>query len=331
MSTLVQFRPALVMAAAGAALAGSLAVAGTASAAPRSHVARTALTVRPSRAPGLARSAPGTRRSPRGIAAFDWPMFRADPGHSGVSPETAISTTTASSLTARWTAQARHHPATPRPPWPRVALGEALVYVGRAAPPLRLPGGPVAPRSGASSCPPGVVLSPRLRWPAASCTSVSTAGAIYALNASTGAPMCSFTTGQLILASPVVVSAPMGQGRWSTTGTIPGGSGSGAEWAMYGPGNTHGACTKDWEFTSWAVSPGGSWSSPAYGMGANRVTRWSCSAAKTATTPSTRSTPTRARGSGATRRAPRPTSPCGRPPDHLPARAATASPTASST
>ncbi len=44
-----------------------------------------------------------------------------------------------------------------------------------------------------------------------------------------------------------------------------------AEWAIYGPGNKHGDCAKDWEFTSFAVSPGDSWSSPAYGSDANGV------------------------------------------------------------
>ena len=84
--------------------------------------------------------------------------------------------------------------------------------------------------------------------------------------------MCSFPTGRAILASPVVADASDGSGPVVYDGTLPGAaSAPGAELAMYGPGNTHGACTKDWEFTSWAVSPGGSWSSPAYGMGANRV------------------------------------------------------------
>jgi outer membrane protein assembly factor BamB len=96
----------------------------------------------------------------------------------------------------------------------------------------------------------------------------STAGTIYALNASTGAPMCSFSTGHAILASPVVVSS--GSGPVVYDGTVPTGS-SGAEYAIYGPGNTHGACKKDWEFSSWATTPDGTWSSPAYGVGANGV------------------------------------------------------------
>ena len=96
----------------------------------------------------------------------------------------------------------------------------------------------------------------------------STAGTIFALNASTGARMCSFSTGHAILASPVVVNS--GSGPVVYDGTLPTGA-SGAEYAIYGPGNRHGACKKDWAFTSWALRPDGTWSSPAYGMGANRV------------------------------------------------------------
>ena len=80
--------------------------------------------------------------------------------------------------------------------------------------------------------------------------------------------MCSFSTGHAILASPVVVST--GSGPVVYDGTVPTGV-SGAEYAIYGPGNTHGACKKDWQFSSWAGTPDGTWSSAAYGMGAGRV------------------------------------------------------------
>jgi outer membrane protein assembly factor BamB len=231
MSKLISFRPALVTAA-GVALAGALTVAGSASA----------------------------------TSFSDWPMLRADPGHSGVSPETAISTMTAPSLTTRWTARL----GTPSYTSPAVATsgGEALVYAGAGNHFYAYPAG-----GGAAvwsyRLPAGVVENS----PAVAGGVVyfgSTAGTIYALNASTGTPMCSFSTGQAVLASPVVVDASDGSGPVVYDGTVPN-SGSGAEYALYGPGNTHGACTKDWEFTSWAVSPGGTWSSPAYGMGAGRV------------------------------------------------------------
>jgi outer membrane protein assembly factor BamB len=206
------------MAAAGVAMAGALGIAGTASAA-------------------------------------DWPMFRANPGHSGVSPETAISTTTAHSLTTQWTARL----GTPSYTSPAVATsrGRTLVYAGAGNHFYAYPagGGAAAWRF---TVPAGVVENS----PAVAGGVVyfaSTAGTIYALNASTGARMCSFSTGQAILASPVVVS-----------GTVPTGV-SGAEYAIYGPGNTHGACKKDWQFSSWAGTPDGTWSSAAYGMGAGRV------------------------------------------------------------
>jgi outer membrane protein assembly factor BamB len=222
-----QSRPAVVMAAAGVAMAGVLGIAGTASAA-------------------------------------DWPMSRANPGHSGVSPETAISTTTAHSLTTRWTAQL----GIPSYTSPAVATsrGRTLVYAGAGNHFYAYPagGGAAAWRF---TVPAGVVENS----PAVAGGVVyfaSTAGTIYALNASTGARMCSFSTGHAILASPVVVDT--GSGPVVYDGTVPTGV-SGAEYAIYGPGNTHGACKKDWQFSSWAGTPDGTWSSAAYGMGAGRV------------------------------------------------------------
>ena len=222
-----QSRPALVMAAAGVAMAGALGIAGTASAA-------------------------------------DWPMFRANPGHSGVSPETAISTTTAHSLTTRWTARL----GTPSYTSPAVATsrGRALVYAGAGnhfyAYPAR--GGAAAWRF---TVPAGVVeTSPAVAGGVV--YFASTAGTIFALNASTGARMCSFSTGHAILASPVVVNN--GSGPVVYDGTLPTGV-SGSEFAIYGPGNSHGACKKAWQFSSWAGSPDGSWSPPAYGVGANHA------------------------------------------------------------
>ena len=230
-----QSRPALVIAAAGAALAGALAVTGTASAA-------------------------------SGAAFSAWPMFHADPGHSGLSPETAISTTTAPSLATRWTAPL----GTPSYTSPAVATsgGRVLVYAGGGNHVYARPAGGGA-AAWSYTLPAGVVENS----PAVVGGVVyfgSTAGTIFALNASTGARICSFNTGQAILASPVVVGASDGSGPVVYDGTVPN-SGSGAEYAIYGPGNRHGACTMDWKFNSWAVTPGGTWSSPAYGVGAGGV------------------------------------------------------------
>lgn len=67
-----------------------------------------------------------------------------------------------------------------------------------------------------------------------------------------------------------MTDAASGSGPVVYDGTIPGG-GPGAEWAVYGPGNRHGGCTRDWEFTKFAVSPGGSWSPPAHATDAHGI------------------------------------------------------------
>jgi eukaryotic-like serine/threonine-protein kinase len=270
MSKLIQPRPALAIAAAGVAMAGALALAGTASAASHAGVAR-----QPGRArlagPGRARHVIGIhlgrRRAPHTSTVYNWPMFGAGPGHLGVSPETAISTTTAPSLTPAWTARL----GTPSYTSPAVvtigSLGRTLVYAGGHNILYALPASGGAPlwtfklASGVVETSPAVFAGVVYFG--------STSGTLYAVNASTGALMCSFNTGDPILASPVVVNAPDGSGQVVYDGTVPGSSASGSEWAIYGPGNSHGACTEDWQFTSWAVSPGGSWSSPAYGTDAN--------------------------------------------------------------
>jgi outer membrane protein assembly factor BamB len=260
-----QSRPALVMAAAGVAMAGALGIAGTASAAPLPGPARNAGMGRTLGAAGATHAGPGSRFTPGAGTGFtDWPMFRGNPGHTGVSPETAISTTTAHSLAARWTARL----STPSYTSPAVATtsGKTLVYVGAGTHFNAYPAGggaaawsfPLA--SGVIEDSPAVVGGVVYFG--------TTAGTIYALNALTGARMCSFGTGQSILASPVVVKT--GSGPVVYVGTIPS-KVSGAEYAIFGPGNTHGACKPDWKFNSWAAARDGTWSSPAYGMGANRV------------------------------------------------------------
>jgi len=272
MSKLIQFRPALATAAAGAALAGAVTVAGLAAAGAAAAATSTghphAAAVPASHPAWHSYRRRGEGHDPLSATFSNWPMFRAGPTHYGVSAETAISTSTAHSLTARWTAPL----GTPSFTSPAVAtvaaLGRALVYAGGNNHLYAYPAGGGSPvwtfkvASGVVETSPavygGVVYAG------------TTAGTLYAVNAATGALMCSFSTGAPILASPVVTNAADGSGPVVYDGTIPGGA-PGAEWAVYGPGNRHGGCAKDWEFTGFAVSPGGSWSPPAYGTGANGV------------------------------------------------------------
>jgi outer membrane protein assembly factor BamB len=196
-------------------------------------------------------------------------MFRANPTHTGFSPETAISSTNASSLTATWTAPlgttSDTSPAVAR----STALGRALVYAGANNHFYAYPTG-----GGAAvwtyKLPAGVVESSPAVFRGVVYIG-STAGTLYALNATTGAPMCSYQAGGPILASPVAAEAPNGSGPVVYDGTIPGHGAAGAEFAVNGPGNSAGGCTKAWKFTDFAVSPGGTWSSPAFATDARGV------------------------------------------------------------
>jgi outer membrane protein assembly factor BamB len=256
-------RPALVTAAAAVAVAGALWLGGPGFAASsRPGVARAA------GAAGPRRLAPARPRPPRHDAFSDWTMFRGDPAHSGLSRETAISTSTAPSLASQWTASLGTTSDTSPAVATSSALGEALVYAGASNHLSAYPAGGGQPvwtyKVGT-----GVVdTSPAVFGGAVYFG--TTTGAIYAVNASTGALRCSFRTGNAVLASPVVVNDPDGSGPVVYDATVPG-SGPGAEWAIYGAGSTHGSCARAWEFTAFAVAPGGSWSSPAYATDADDV------------------------------------------------------------
>ncbi len=239
-------RPVLAAVAAGAALVAALASVGPASAAVR----------------------PGDVRGASASAFSDWPMFRGDAGRTGSSPETAISTTTASSLTSTWTKTLGSKSYTSPAVATSATLGEALLYTdannqfyafpatatgGKAVWIYKYSGGTVEDSPDVFN---GVVYFG------------TTNGTLYALDASTGALLCSYSAVDPILSSPVVASDPDGSGPVAYFGTTNGNAGYGSEWAIYGPGNTHGSCTEDWNFTGF-VTPGGSWSPPAYGTDAN--------------------------------------------------------------
>ncbi|HWG63815.1 MAG TPA: PQQ-binding-like beta-propeller repeat protein [Streptosporangiaceae bacterium] len=240
-----------------AALLGTFAVAGAAGAAPRPAVSGHPVNAAAHRA-NLAAQRASTTFS-------DWPMFRADATHSGLSPETDISTTTAPSLAAGWTATLGTSSYTS----PAVATvgGQPMVFAGANS---KFYAYPAAGGTAVWSFKTGTGGGAIETSPAVFNGVVyiaSTVGTVYALNASTGAVMCSYKTGQLIQASPVVENASDGSGPVVYLGTDPGTPGY--EYAIYGPGNTHGSCTVDWQFSAFQVSPGGSWSSPAYGTDSN--------------------------------------------------------------
>ena len=256
MGTAALFKRVFVTVAAAATLASLATMAGAAGAATK---------VTPAAHQGTAHSAArGARQKAAGFA--NWAMFRGNLTHTGVSPETGINTTTASTLTPGWSASV----GTASYSSPAVvnlkSLGEPVVFVG-----------------GSSSFSAYVASTGAPLWsfPVAKMVNSSPAvlngvvyfadtdGTLYALNAATGALRCSFATGQFTETSPVVAEDPDGSGPVAYFGTSPGLPAQGSEYAIYGPGNTHGSCTQDWAFHGWTIHPAGSWSPPAYGTNAN--------------------------------------------------------------
>lgn len=182
MFKLIQFRPALAIAAAGA-LAGALTVAGTAAAATTAGHARAAGMPATHRAWHIYRGSAG--HDSLSAAVANWPMFRAGPEHYGVSSETAIGTATAHSLAPRWTAPL----GAPSYTSPAVATvgapGRTLVYAGGDNHLFAYPagGGSAAWTFKVAS---GVVeTSPAVF--AGVVYAGTTSGTLYALNAATGA------------------------------------------------------------------------------------------------------------------------------------------------
>ena len=183
-------------------------------------------------------------------------MFHHDAGHSGVSGDTAISSSTAASLGVSWQAntgsQARTSPVVAH----SAALNKDLVYEGSD-------NGVVSAYDATNGA--------RVWWhkvgatvnssPAVSGTQLwfgSSDKYIYALNANTGALVCRFYTGGVISASPVVTGGVVYFGDNGLTGADDGGS----FWAINASN-----CTKKWSFTAWGDPPGsqtlvGSWSPP---------------------------------------------------------------------
>jgi len=242
--------------AAGVVLAGLCTMAGTAGAAVRTAPASHREAARPTTGSVV--------RQATGMA--NWPMFRGDLAHTGISPETGINTTTASTLTPGWSTSVGTTSFSSPAVVNLKSLGEPVVFVGGstsvnayvASSGTFLWSFPVRNQINASP----TVLNGVVYF-------VSTAGTVYAVDAKTGVLRCSFATGQFTETAPVVTEATDGSGPVVYFGTSPPLPGQGSEYAIYGPGNTHGSCTQDWAFSGWTIQPGGSWSPPAYGTNAH--------------------------------------------------------------
>lgn len=275
MTRLIRSRRALLSCLAALTVGSFLAVAAATglgsgvATAPRAH---RALAAAQAGTGGQDRPQSSGQRSLQASSSFsDWPMFMNSPAHSGLSAETTISTANAASLKQGWSAKL----GTSSVVSPAVAtsstLGEAVLYAAAngtmSAYSAAKGGSPIwtfklgtggGNFQGSPDVFDGVLYD------------ASDVGTVYALNAATGAKICSYTTGAAqIQASPVVVSDSDGSGPVLFIGSNPPYPAQGGEYEIYGAGNTHGQCTLGWKYVDTAFSSFGSWSPPAYATDAN--------------------------------------------------------------
>ena len=200
----------------------------------------------------------------------DWPMFGHGQTHSGVSPDTSPGASNVAGLTLRWKTFAGSRAGIVASPAVvhNSTLGEDLVYAATQGSPAN-----VMAINAATGTPVWTYkVGGGIRdSPAISHNTVyfgTRDHSLYALDATTGALICSYATTGMIESSPVVGDVD-GTGDVVFFGDMGLGEkyNAGHEWAVDGVGNTNGNCTLKWSFNSFGVTNGGtrtgSWSSPA--------------------------------------------------------------------
>ena len=210
----------------------------------------------------------------------DWSTFHHDRRHTGVSAETTLGAANAASLTVHW----KQSTGTKSFSSPAIVynntLGKALVYVGNQ-------GGRMAAYDTAGNN----VWSYQVKKVTGLSKNIETSPAVvgntvyfgasdhnfYALNATTGAFICSFATTGNIAAAPMVVN-PDGTGNvvyFADSGPSGDTSDGGNVWAINAVGSSAGGCTLKWQFNAFGNPAGsqtgvaGSYTAPAYGKDAN--------------------------------------------------------------
>lgn len=201
--------------------------------------------------------------------ADDWSMFHHDAVHGGVSPDPTLSSTTVTGLRLRWQANlgapSFTSPAVVYDP----ALGKTLVYQGSNSGALNAYDAATGNRVWATRALGAVVSSPARDGGVVYFGSRD--GVLHALDAATGTGLCSFSTGAMINASPVVAD-PDGTGRLVFFGDngVTGEDDGGTFWAVHAVDpDAAPDCTLAWRFDGFGNPAGsqpnaGSWSPPAF-------------------------------------------------------------------
>jgi outer membrane protein assembly factor BamB len=203
----------------------------------------------------------------------DWPMFHADPTHSGTTTETTLKASNAALLNLRWQANMGNASNTSPAVVYNATLGKRVVYQGSK-------NGTMAAIDAANGeriwgYPSGAELSSS---PAVFGNVVyfgDDNSLLHAVNATTGAFICSFPTGGIINASPVVANTADGLVVYVGDNGTGGGNDGGNIWAINAVDpNAAPDCGLKWSYNAFgtATEPhpeAGSSSPPAFAADAN--------------------------------------------------------------
>ena len=233
--------------------------------------------------PVAARTAPRSAAGTIPAGFFNWIEHRDNALHTGLSPETILSSST--TFKQHWSANTGGKSYSS----PAIAfnstLNESLVYVGNMLGEFNAYNAATGALVWHYQTPKTAGLSKEIEASPAVYNNTVYFGDgdyhEYALNATTGALICTSPSMGGISASSPVVANPSGTGPviyFGDAGPSGNTSDGGHLWAMYGVGNTAGtACSWDWSQDNFGSPPGsqtgksGVYSTPAYGSLANHT------------------------------------------------------------
>lgn len=207
------------------------------------------------------------------VVGDDWPMFHHDRAHTGASGETTLAASNAASLSLQWQANMGNGTNTSPAVVYNATLDKTLVYQGGKS-------GTLAALD--------AVNGERV-WGYTAGAEMSSSPAVFgntvyfgdddnklhAVNATTGAFICSFNTGGIINASPVVADAGDGTVVYVGDNGFGGGNDGGHIWALNGVDpNPAADCSVKWSYDAFGEPAGshpeaGSWSPPAFAADRN--------------------------------------------------------------
>ena len=203
----------------------------------------------------------------------DWPMFGHDRLHTGTSADTGIGAGTAAGLNLQWQTNLGQGISASPAVVGNATLGKRLVYLADSIGTVTAVDSQNGERVWSHRVSADINSSPAVLEGVVYIGSSD--HRLYALNATTGARLCSFDTGGVISSSPVAVRTVDGVVVYVGDNGIGGSNDGGHVWAINGVDpNAAADCSLRWSFENFGSPPGsqpdaGMWSPPAYAVDRN--------------------------------------------------------------